>query len=407
MNSGASTPGGSPANHPDVLVLGGGLGATALVAALRGGGFTGSVTVVCGEDRMPYDRPPLSKELFDRDEPAGLAEQFSLSPGDAAWLTGRRATAITPAAGGFRVSATDAVGDVHSLDAPVVVVATGVRPVVPVEWSGVRTLSTWEDARALRAALAPGTTLAIVGAGWVGLELASAAAAAGVRVTVVDALDRPLGTVTPPGVGARIAGWLAAAGVAFVPGGATAAGAATVTLADGRVLDAAVVVAALGARPATAWLPAGWLTGTGHVLVDGVGAVRGAAGAFAIGDCTAVDGRADQHWNAAVAAAERCAAAILGHVPPPPRPSVVFSTMYGHSVDMVGRADPHADVIWREDTAGGWTALLTRDGALVAGVAVDRPRDVAALRRILARDRPRIDPGLAADAARPLTAAPA
>jgi hypothetical protein len=173
-------------------------------------------------------------------------------------------------------------------------------------------------------------------------------------------------------------------------------------LADGREVAGDVVVAALGARPATAWLPAGWLTPGGHIRTDAAGRIPDAPGMWAIGDCAA-DGVGGQHWNAAVAAAQRCARALLGHEVPPIPPPTVFSSMFGHQVDLVGRTAPDLAVLLRE--GDGWTALLLDDDALVAGLAVDRPRDVAALRRALATGRPVIDREAAADASRRLAEA--
>lgn len=391
MHSGGRSPESLP-----VLVVGGGLAATALVAALRTGGLSGPIVVASAEARLPYDRPPLTKELFERDAPADLCTQFGLDPRSVEWLLGARAIALHPGPAGAVVTLR-AGGATREVAARAVVVATGAGPALPARWAGARTLSTWEDAHSLRAALHPGTHLVIVGAGWIGVELAGAAATAGVRVTVVDA-GGPLGALLPPAVGERIAGWLRAAGVTLVAGTVAGASATEVVLDDATRLRGDLVVAAVGVRPATHWLPAGWRTPTGHVRTDGRG--RAAPGVWAIGDCAARDGVVDQHWNAAVDAAQRCAADLLGTEPPAPRPPAVFSTVLGHSVDLVGRSRPDLQVLWREGE--GWTALLLDAGSLVAGLAVDRPRDVAALRRLLAAGATPLDRAAAADPGRPL-----
>nr|NLD39803.1 FAD-dependent oxidoreductase [Actinomycetales bacterium] len=223
-------------SRPDVLIIGGGLAASALVTALRARGFTGAITVAGAEEGPAYDRPPLTKQLLTRTTPSLLSDQFGVA--GAEWRGGLRATSLTPLPdGGASVSfdpqlpaggGRDAVssGDHGSavsagggrdavspaafprLDAPQVVLATGAGPVVPRGWDGVSTISTWEDAAALRQRLAPGARLGIVGAGWLGLELASSAAAAGGEVTVLDMAPAPLGQVVPPAVSSRVARWL-------------------------------------------------------------------------------------------------------------------------------------------------------------------------------------------------------
>lgn len=379
-----------------MLVLGAGLAATALVAALRSGGFAGEITVAGDED--PYDRPPLTKELFARSAPEDLREQFSLAADAAAWIRAR-ATGIE----GGVVTLRDGAGRATTATAGAVVLALGSRPIVPVGWEGVRTLSRWHDAVALRTALAPGAHLVIAGAGWIGLELASSAAAEGVTVTVVEDTGRPLGRLLPEPVAERVTAWLRAVTpgtVTLVEGRVATASPTTLDLTDGRVVRGDVVVAALGARPATDWLPRQWLGPAGHVRTALSGTVRGASGIWAIGDCAAAPG--GQHWNAAVASAQRCADALLGNpVADPPVPSV-FSTMFGRRVELVGHASPGHEVLWREGRGNGWAALFMDGDDLVGGLVVDRPRDVAALRRLVGGGRPVLDRAAAADPARRL-----
>lgn len=426
--------------HPtEVLVIGGGLAATALTHALRSRGFAGPITVAGAEAAPPYDRPPLTKALLTSPAPSPLLEQFPAAA-QATWRAGHTATSLDPLPdGGARVTFEGA----RALEAPCVVVATGARPLLPPAWDGVLTISTWEDAEALRTRLAsaagdaggadtdradkdradaghapPGSggggprsaSVGIVGGGWLGLELASSLAAAGHHAEVTDIAVQPLGTLLPPEVGRRIARWLADAGVTFhgghpvteagtrrtgedTPAGSpvteageavTAAGTPVVEagtariVTDGREAGYDVVVGALGARPGTEWLPADLLTPGGHVAVDGSGRTA-RAGVWAVGDASS----SEQHWNAAVGSAQRCAAAILGQEAPRTPPPVVFSTMFGRDVDVVGWPRPDLAVAWRGE-GEEWTALLHEGGTLHAGVVVGRPRDVADLRRLLA-----------------------
>ena len=219
-----------------MLVLGAGLAATALVAALRSGGFAGEITVAGDED--PYDRPPLTTELFTRSAPEDLREQFSLTGDAAAWIRAR-ATGIE----GGVVTLRDGAGRAMTATAGAVVLALGSRPIVPVGWEGVRTLSRWDDAVALRTALAPGAHLVIAGAGWIGLELASSAAAEGATVTVIEDTGRPLGRLLPEPVAERVTAWLRA----VTPG--------TVTLVEGRVATASPTMRRYMSKPTPSMWP--------------------------------------------------------------------------------------------------------------------------------------------------------
>lgn len=391
------------ARRPDLLVVGGGLGATTLVAAMRRAGWDGTITVLAAETLMPYDRPPLSKELFTREQPSELAPQFGLAADAAAWLLGHTATAVESGPGGVTVTARTPDGSTEQFVAPRLVVAVGARPWAPPEWHGVRTLSTWHDAAALRERLTPGTSLIIVGAGWIGLEIASAASARGVGIRLVELTGRPLGAVLPQQVTDRIAHWVADAGIHSLAGGRVVGTTATsVTFEDGHTERADVVLSATGTRPATTWMPASWLDSTGHVMVNARAEAVMAEGVWAIGDCAAVNGISDQHWNEAVASAERCAHALLGIDVPEAHPPLVFSTMFGHELNLLGQARLDSAVVWRGPDQPGWTALLVNEGMLFAGVTVDRPRDVAGLRRAMRRPRPLIDLEVAVDASRPL-----
>ncbi|SNU00356.1 NADPH-dependent 2,4-dienoyl-CoA reductase, sulfur reductase [Ruaniaceae bacterium KH17] len=351
--------------------MGGGLAASALVAALRRRGSGAEITVLSAEALLPYDRPPLSKELFTRTEPAWLRDEFAL-PDDAADVSlGTSAVELT--SGGV------VTADGQLWEADEIVLATGVAPIAP--WPGVHTLHTWEDAVGLRSALESAGSVAIIGAGWLGLELASVARERGLEVTLVDATPDPLGTVLPHAAAARIGQWVADTGIAF-HGGAPVAevnGRDVVTTA-GTTVDADVIVAALGSRPQTKWLPAELLTRCGHVAAHTNGRVR--EGLWAIGDCAESDGTTHPHWNDAVAAAERCAAALTGSEPPPRRAPHGFSEMFRRDVQLLGTPSPTADVEF-DQTVRGWVAHLSLAGELRAVLAVDSPREVAKARKTL------------------------
>lgn len=177
---------GAPAS---VVVVGAGLAGAQTVGALRRRGYAGRVTLLGAEGVPPYDRPPLSKELLSRPGPAWLAEDLGVDVealadevrlADPAVRLERRATPdgrlweITTRSGERRAAAA-------------VVLAVGSTPVRPDGWEHARLLHTVRDAEALRGALRPGLRLVIVGAGWIGAELAGVAAGAGAHVTVLEA----------------------------------------------------------------------------------------------------------------------------------------------------------------------------------------------------------------------------
>lgn len=415
-----------------VVVAGAGLAALRTVQELRRQGLTGTVTVVGAEAHPPYDRPPLSKKLLSHPEPVWLADDVGADLAELAdeVLLGHVATALDPAGPTLTVTAPD--GSVRTLPADAVVVATGARAVHPPEWVGVHVLRTLEDAAALRAALGPGRRLVVVGAGWIGAEVAGVAAAAGTAVTVLEALPAPLAAQAGPDVGALTVPWYAAAGVELRTGAvveAVADGAVETT--DGAV-PADVVLAAVGVRPETDWLSGTLpLTARGAVLVDEAGRVLDATGARvdapgvrAVGDCadTLLAGGAllpGGHWDAALHHPAAVVADLLGHPLPVTPAPYVFSTQLGHEVTLVGQPshsvghpaaeEPDTRMVLRGDPASGdgWTALYVEetDGVprLVAGFTVDRPRDVGALRKALAAGAsPELDVDAAADPAVPL-----
>jgi NADPH-dependent 2,4-dienoyl-CoA reductase/sulfur reductase-like enzyme len=408
-----------------VLVVGTGLAGARTVLELRAQGFAGRVTVLGAEGVAPYDRPPLSKHLLDRPAPAWLADELAA---DALAL----ADEVHLAAPATGLAVHDDGVDVRTAEGPLhadaVVVATGAAAVRPPAWGAALTLHTAADAERLRARLgfragataaAPGRRLVIIGAGWIGAEIAGVTAAAGVDVTVVEAREAPLGTALGPVVGALTAPWFERAGVRLrtgVPVATVAEGA--VTLADGTVLPADVVLAAVGARPATAWLgDALPRDPDGSVRVDERHApVGGSWRVRVVGD--AARRRSARHgwvpgghWDAALRGPAVAVAGLLGTDPAEPDLApYVFSTQLGHELALYGLPGTDDEVLLRGDPAGaeGWTALwfTPGTGTLTAAFAVDRPRDVGGARRLFAGPAlPVLDRERAVDPAVPLTKA--
>lgn len=411
--AGARTPATAP--PASVVVVGGGLAAGRTVAALRTHGFDGTITVVAAERHAPYDRPPLSKELLSRPEPAWLLDELG---GDLEEVHGARVHRDRPATGltleDDGVTVRTAVGDVT---ADAAVLATGAHAVLPPALDGALTLHTADDAAELRARLLPGARLVVVGAGWIGAEVAGVAAGAGVDVTVVEAASAPLSGAVGAQVGQLMRPWYSAAGVRLRTGTGVRAVRSTVTgqvveLEDGGTLEADVVLAAVGARPTTAWLgDALPRTASGALEVDGWYRVLLPEGpharVLAVGDvATRRSARhgwvPGGHWDAALRGPDAAARGLVhGAAGEPEDPApYVFSTQLGHELGMYGQPGASDEVLLRGDPDGPFTALWCTPGSdqLTAVLAVDRPADVAAARRLLAgHGLPVVDRVAAAD----------
>src|SRR5580693_3869792 len=269
------------------MVAGAGLAGFRAVTELRERGFTGQITLIGAETRPPYDRPPLSKKVLTDDgvDPSLQADFGAL---DAQTL------------------ATDR--DKYPYDR--LILATGAVPVALAGPGRQRFLRNYDDALALRALFRPGLRLAIVGAGWIGAELATAAAAHGCQVTVVEAGPAPLASALGAPVGAQTSRWYAAAGVRLQTGVAvesvlSAGNEQGLALAGGGWIAADEIVTAVGVRPAT-----GWLEGSGIWLENGVAVDAGLRaslpGVYAVGDCAAFESRRFgrrlrfEHWDVAL-----------------------------------------------------------------------------------------------------------
>ena len=384
----------------NVVVVGAGLAGLQTVVALREQGYRGELTLVGAETAAPYDRPPLSKAVL-----AGTMDDTTL---DADWSTlevtthlGRRATGL----GDDRVLQTD--GGPVRFDA--LVLATGAAPVrLPGDASAV-TLRTREDAASLQARLQPGARLVIVGAGWIGAEVATAAVRAGTHVTVVEGLAAPLASALPAEVGLRMLPWWSGADVrlgavvdAVEPG--------AVHLTSGERLAADVVLVAVGARPETSWLAGSGvvLTSRGAVAVDGTLRTT-RPDVYAAGDCAAWESSRYgtrmhvEHWDNALHAPAVAAANVLGddrRYDPVP---YFWSEQWGRMVQYAGHHPAGDRVVWREGDES-WGAFWLAGDQLVAALTVDRPRDLVQARRLMQADQA-VDAALLADPGAPVKSA--
>ncbi len=370
---------------PPIVVVGAGLAGLHTVRALREQGYAGPLTLLGAEDEPPYDRPPLSKQVL-----MGKADHSTLEADwdalDVDLRLGVRAEAVAPG-----VVTTDA-GEVAFERC---VLATGALP-RRLPGPGV-TLRTHADSLALRAALVPGARLVIVGAGWIGAEVSTAALLAGAKVTVLEGQTAPLANAMPPEVAERMLPWWS--GVDLRLGAAVAAVEAdAVQLADGTRLDADLVLVAVGVRPSV--VAGVELDPRGAVAVDA--RLRSSLpGVWAVGDCAAWDSERYrtrmlvEHWDAALHAPTVAAANVLGGDEVWDPVPYFWSEQWGRMVQYAGHHQVADRTVWRED-GDTWAVFWLGGDRLVAALSVDRPRDLVQARRLMQRDAA-VDDALLAD----------
>ncbi len=390
-----------------IAIIGASLAGLSAARALRAQGFDGNLTVVGDETRRPYDRPPLSKEFLCGDmTEADLALEADDDDLQADWILGAPATKLDTCSGAVELA------DGTRVEADGLVIATGSRAR---RWpgrdamAGVHVIRTIDDAIALRADLQPGAALVVIGAGFIGAEVASTARKLGMDVTVVEAAPTPLGIQLGERLGAVVAAAHATNGTKLVCGvgvagitgehrglraGDDADRVTGVDLADGRHLPADVVVVGIGGIPNTEWL-----LGSGLMLGNGV--LCGSNGqtaipnVVAVGDCAAwhdpMTGSAHrvEHWTGAL---ERPAIAVSTLLSggldqsTPVKPPYFWSDQYGSRIQFAGMARPDDEVTIEEGSCedGCFLATYRRDGRLVAVLGVDQPRMFTRWRRQLA-----------------------
>ncbi len=378
------------------LIVGAGLAGARCAEALRRGGYRGRIVLAGDEPGAPYDRPALSKSFL-----AGYVGAPDLALRSPEYWrshaielrTGSPIAAID--AGG---SATTACGTQIAWDA--LVLATGARARrLPGDYlAGAHRLRTIGDAVALRRDLSEGRRLAILGGGFLGLEVASTACALGLDVTLVTREEAPLAAKLGPVVGAIVADRAREAGVrvvAYAEGAAIRPGAdgrvAAVALASGEEIPCDVALVAIGAEPA-AELARGLapLAADGGVATDLAGRTD-RDGVFACGDVASAwrpwlgDCRSLGHWTAAASGARAVAAAILGTAPVRPDVPYASSDAFGLHLQVLGGPPPRGAELSLE-AAGpeGFAVSYRRGGTICCAVIGNHPQRAAGLRRELA-----------------------
>lgn len=378
-------------------MVGASLAGLSAARSLRKQGYDGRLIVIGDEQHRPYDRPPLSKEfLAGTVREADLALETDGEDLQAEWLLGVRAAGFDPGDHAVRLA------DGRSVRADGVVIATGATArMLPGGdgLDGVHTLRTLDDARALRADLARGGRLVVIGGGFIGAEVASTAYGLGLDVTVVEAAPTPLAGPLGEVMGGVVSTLHADHGVRLlcgvgVKGLSGSARVDAVLLEDGRSIPADTVVIGVGARPCVEWLE-----GSGVVLDNGVkcGADgrTSVAGVVAVGDCAswydpfAGVHRRVEHWTGARERPDAAVATLLSAgaaTPAAPRPPYFWSDQYGVRIQFAGHSAGADSVTVEEGLPDdrSFLAVYRRSGHPVAVLGMNQPRLFTRWRKQLA-----------------------
>jgi NADPH-dependent 2,4-dienoyl-CoA reductase/sulfur reductase-like enzyme len=389
---------------PATVIAGSSVGGVRTAQALRAAGYDGEVVLIGEESTLPYDKPPLSKALLagtaTSESIVLLSEQQARDLG-VHLLLGRAARRLDVAGRWLELA------DGQRIRYDDVVIATGARA-RPSPWGrppGVHLLRTLGDATALREDLRRGGPLIVIGAGFIGAEVAATARGMGIEdVTVIDPVPVPMSRVIDRAVAGRFSALHREQGVATrfgagVAGLTRAAGGLTVRLTDGSRLAAATVVVGIGAVPNDEWLASSGLRINNGLVCDQYSRAVNAPWVHAVGDVArwfhpghGALVRAEHWTNAAEQAA--CVAHNIAH-PNQPRAyapvEYVWSDQYDWKIQLAGRTGgdlPHV-TIDRAAPARSFAVLYAAaDGRLAGAVTVNWPRALVICRRALAAGTP-------------------
>jgi 3-phenylpropionate/trans-cinnamate dioxygenase ferredoxin reductase subunit len=364
------------------VIVGAGMAGGKAAETLREEGFDGRVVLVGAEAERPYERPPLSKDYL-RAESERVAVYLQEDPG---WYEGhgvelRTSTSVESLDVGGRAVV---LGDGERIAYDALLLTTGAEPkrlpVPGAELEGVHVLRTLDDSDALRAVLDRGGRLAVVGAGWIGCEVAASARQRGMEVAIIEPQSVPLEGVLGPELGAFYRDVHADHGVALHLGAGVeaiegAGRAERVRASDGTTLEADAVVIGVGVAPRTA-LADGVLDVDDGILVD-AGLRASAEGVFAAGDVANHDhpflGRLRvEHWGNALEQGPAAARAMLGQDVTYDRVPYFFSDQYDVGMEYAGHSRAGDEVVFRGDPATReFIAFWLRDGRVTAGMNVN------------------------------------
>ena len=379
-----------------IVVVGASLAGLRAVETFRKAGYAGPLTLLGAEEHLPYDRPPLSKAFLDAGADMSADTTFrsdaQLRDLDVELLLGQPAT-------GLDTKGSEVVVGQHRLPYSALVLATGAHPrTLPGEQlPGVHTLRTIDDARAIRQALDAGARTVVIGGGFIGSEMASAARKRGGSVTIVEAAEQPLVRAVGRQMAEVCAGLHARNGTSLRCGVAVDAiegdgRVEQVVLSDGVTLEADLVVVGIGAEPTT-----GWLASSGLEIDDGVvcdeNLRTNVPGVYAAGDLARWHNPLfDQqmrleHWTSAAEQGATAARNALDPAGAKPYATVPYfwSDWYADKLQMVGVGDADEVRLLGDSEADRWLALYRRGGHLVGALALNMPGKIMKYRALIAR----------------------
>lgn len=381
-----------------VVVVGASLAGLRAVETLRDRGHGGDLTLVGAESHRPYDRPPLSKQVLQgtwEPEQTYFRKKEGYEALGLDLRLGVRASSLDVHARQLTLS------DGEKLDYDGLIIATGarLRTLPGTEGlAGVHGLRSLDDAIALRRDLLHARRVAIVGAGFIGLEVAASCRARGLDVTIIESIATPLSPIIGTTLGELVAAIHRDQGVVLRTGVSVSKiegdmRMSALVLSDGSRVEADVVVVGIGVIPNCEWLAGSGLTIDNGIVCNGYG--EAAPHVFAAGDVARMhnlwlnDSRRIEHWTNAVEqgvhAAENLLAGngtrnLFSSVP------YFWSDQYDRKIQMVGRARSDDEMVVVDGSIADrkLTALYRRDDRLVACLALNQPRALMKYRKLLA-----------------------
>ncbi|ORA33705.1 NAD(P)/FAD-dependent oxidoreductase [Mycobacterium aquaticum] len=387
-----TTPGG-------IVIVGGGLAAARTAEQLRRSEYSGAITIISDEDHLPYDRPPLSKEVLraETDDVTLKPAEFyadnniTLRLGSAAQSVDTTAKSVT-------------LADGSEVAYDQLIIATGLVPKrirsFP-DLPGIRVLRSYDESLALRADAGSARRAVVVGAGFIGCEVAASLRKLGVEVVLVEPQPTPLASVLGETIGALVTRLHQAEGVDVRCGVGVIEVRGTdkveqVVLGDGTELDADLVVVGIGSHPAVEWLDGSGVALDNGVVCDEVGRTS-VAGVWAIGDVASWrtevgDQVRVEHWSNVADQARALVPALLGQEAS--RVSSVpyfWSDQYDVKIQCLGEPEAQDTVHVVEDDGRKFLAYYERDGVVVGVVGGGMPGKVMKVRSKIAAGAPIAD----------------
>lgn len=339
-----------------IVIVGGGLAAVRTAQALREQQHSGPITLLCAEAALPYDRPPLSKayltgKMGDADISLLPAETYAELKIDVQ-LNSR-------AVGLDREAQLVQLADGRTVSYDRLVVATGARPIMLPSFSGrsnVHVLRDASDALKLKEALQPGRKIGIVGAGFIGLEIAAVALELGADVTLIEVAPTPLAQILGAELGGYLQRWHERKGLRFHCGAGIRAvngskRVESIELDNGTVIAVDAVVIGIGQQPNVEWLETAGLPLHRGLVCDAHGRTSDPR-VYGVGDvvCTQVGDtfHPTRQWTAVTEQANRVGAALCDRVDPSPviDDHYFWSDQHGIRLQFAGQVPPQPRLVW-------------------------------------------------------------